>query len=182
MADWTHENDPYARYPVVPALAVTSTDVRDGEPLPPALLASSRPGGRDRSPQIAWGAAPHGTRSIAVTFYDPDAPTGSGLWHWVVANIPATVAELPPGAGDPSGAALPPGALRLPNDMRVRHYVGAAPPVGHGRHRYFLAVHALDVLDIGVEPDGTPAVLGFAMVGHTLARGVLIGTAESSEA
>ncbi|MBN6036462.1 YbhB/YbcL family Raf kinase inhibitor-like protein [Amycolatopsis sp. 195334CR] len=150
--------DPFARLPEVPAFTVTTTS-------------TALPGG-DTSPQLSWTGAPTGTKSYAVTMYDPDAPTMSGFWHWAVANIPATVTSLPEGS-------VPEPAFQLPNDARVAGFVGAAPPAGHGPHRYFVTVHALDVEDIGVPADGTPALLGFAMSSHTLGRATLIRTAET---
>ncbi|MFJ7238109.1 YbhB/YbcL family Raf kinase inhibitor-like protein [Streptomyces olivaceus] len=172
-------NDPFARLPEAASFTVTSTSVNDGSPWSPAQWASGVPGGADVSPQLAWSGAPEGTRSYAVTVYDPDAPTGSGFWHWAVADIPAAVTELPEGAGDGTGAGLPEGAYQLPNDARTARYIGAAPPAGHGPHRYFVVVHALDVESIGVQADATPAVLGFTMAGHVLGRAVLRATAET---
>jgi Raf kinase inhibitor-like YbhB/YbcL family protein len=179
-----HQNDPYARHPEVASFTVTSTSVRDGERLPLAQHSglSGVPGGLDASPQLSWSGAPAGTRGYAVTVLDPDAPTGSGFWHWAVANLPATTTSLPEGAGDEDGVALPPSAVQLPNDLRLARFVGAAPPAGHGEHRYVVAVHALDVEDIGVPADATPAVLGFTMVGHTLGRATLVATAETPAA
>ncbi|NBH02220.1 YbhB/YbcL family Raf kinase inhibitor-like protein [Amycolatopsis sp. SID8362] len=173
-------NDPFARLPEAAAFSVTSTTVADGAAWPRAQFSSGVPGGEDRSPQLSWRGAPEGTKSYAVTVYDPDAPTGSGFWHWAVADIPATVAELPEGAGDDTGSGLPEGAFQLPNDARAPRYLGAAPPAGHGPHRYFVVVHALDVDTIGVPADTTPAVLGFTMAGHILSRAVLTATAETA--
>jgi Raf kinase inhibitor-like YbhB/YbcL family protein len=179
-----HQNDPYSRLPEVPTFAVTSSSVpADGRlPLAQHSGISGVPGGQDLSPQLSWSGAPAGTRSYAVTVLDADAPTGSGFWHWAVANLPATTTALPEGAGDESGAALPPSARRLPNDARLPRFVGAAPPAGHGEHRYFVTVHALDVEDIGVPADATPAVLGFTMSGHVLGRATLVATAETPAA
>ncbi|NEB27713.1 YbhB/YbcL family Raf kinase inhibitor-like protein [Streptomyces sp. SID14446] len=173
-------NDPFARLPKAASFTVTSTTVTDGAAWPPEQCSSGLPGGKDISPQLSWSGAPNGTKSYAVTIYDPDAPTGSGFWHWAVADIPATVTELSEGAGDDTGSQLPKGAYQLPNDARVPHYIGAAPPAGHGQHRYFIVVHALDIPGTGVPADATPAVLGFTMAGHTLGRAVLIATAETS--
>jgi len=177
-------NDPFAGLPVVPGFTVTSTTVRDGEPLPAAQHSGAFgvPGGEDRSPQLSWSDAPEGTKSYAVTVYDPDAPTGSGFWHWAVANIPAGVTSLPEGAGDDTGSGLPTGARQLPNDARAARFIGAAPPAGHGRHRYFVTVQALDVTDIGVPADATPAFLGFTMAAHVLGRATLVATAETPAA
>ncbi|WP_406835595.1 YbhB/YbcL family Raf kinase inhibitor-like protein [Streptomyces sp. AHU1] len=174
-------NDPFARLPEAASFTVTSTTVTDGAALPPEQFSGvfGVPGGKDTSPQLSWSGAPDGTRSYAVTVYDPDAPTGSGFWHWAVADIPATVTGLPEGAGDDTGSGLPAGAFQLPNDARAARFVGAAPPAGHGPHRYFVVVHALDVESIGVAADATPAALGFTMAGHVLGRAVLTATAET---
>lgn len=174
-------NDPFARLPEAASFTVTSTTVADGAAWPPEQFSGifGVPGGKDVSPQLSWSGAPEGTKSYAVTVYDPDAPTGSGFWHWAVADIPATVTELPEGAGDDTGSGLPEGAFQLPNDARAARYIGAAPPAGHGPHRYFVVVHALDVESIGVAADATPAVLGFTMAGHILGRAVLTATAET---
>lgn len=172
-------NDPFARLPEVADFTLTSTSVSDGEILRPEQMSGYVPGGRDISPQLSWSGAPAGTRSYAVTVYDPDAPTGSGFWHWAVADIPATVTQLPEGAGDDAGSGLPEGAIQLPNDARLARFLGAAPPAGHGPHRYFIVVHALDVDRIGIPATSTPAYLGFTMFGHTLGRAVLTATAET---
>ena len=137
-------NDPFARLPEAAAFTVTSRSVADGAAWSPEQLSSGMPGGKDLSPQLSWSGAPAGTKSYAVTVYDPDAPTGSGFWHWAVADLPATCTELPEGAGDEAGTGLPAGAFQLPNDARLARYLGAAPPAGHGPHRYFVVVHAVD--------------------------------------
>src|SRR5689334_17089199 len=174
-------NDPFAGLPEVPSFTVTSTTLTEGGGTPPAQMSGifGVPGGKDVSPQLSWSGAPEGTKSYAITVYDPDAPTGSGFWHWAVADIPATVTELPEGAGDDTGSGLPEGAFQLPNDARAARFIGASPPAGHGPHRYFVVVHALDVDTIGVPADATPAFLGFNMAGHILGRAVLIATAET---
>jgi Raf kinase inhibitor-like YbhB/YbcL family protein len=174
-------NDPFARLPEAPTFTLTSTSITDGRPLPAAQLSGmfGVPGGQDASPQLSWSGAPEGTKSYAVTVYDPDAPTGSGFWHWAVANIPADTTSLPEGAGDDTGSGLPAAAVQLPNDARAPRFIGGAPPAGHGPHRYVVTVTALDVEDIGVPADGTPALLGVTMAGHTLGRAWLVGTAET---
>ncbi len=169
------DNDPFAGLPEVPSFTVTSAEVTEGQELGPDQMSGifGVPGGRDVSPQLSWSGAPDATKSYAVTVYDPDAPTGSGFWHWAVADIPATVTELPAGAGDPDSKLLPPSALTLKNDAGVTRFIGAAPPAGHGRHRYFWVVSALDVDTIGVGADATPAFLGFNISSHILGRAVL---------
>jgi Raf kinase inhibitor-like YbhB/YbcL family protein len=166
---------PYVYLPEVPAFTVASADVADGEPMAlPHASGIFGAGGEDLSPQLSWSGFPAETKSFAVTCFDPDAPTGSGFWHWAVFNIPASVTELPSGAGTPGVASLPEGAVTLAGDAGVPQYLGSAPPAGHGPHRYIFAVHALDVEKLGVEADARPAILGFNMFGHTLARGMII--------
>ena len=168
-------DSPYDRLPKVPSFQVTSTDIRDGETLDdPHVSGIFGAGGQDVSPQLSWSGFPAETRSFAVTVYDPDAPTGSGFWHWAVVDIPATVTELPTGAGDEQGSGLPAGAFQLRNDGGVARYVGAAPPAGHGPHRYFTVVHAVDVESLGIDANSTPAFLGFNLFFHTLARGMIV--------
>jgi Raf kinase inhibitor-like YbhB/YbcL family protein len=163
--------DPYARLDPVPSFPLTSDDITHGEPLPAALYGSDV-GGQDRSPQLSWSDLPAGTQSLAVTVFDPDAPTGSGFWHWAVADLPADTTSLA------AGAALPEGAVLLNNELRQRSFVGANPPQGTGVHRYFVVVHAVDVPSLGIDPDVTPAVLGFNLHFHTLGRAILVGTGE----
>ncbi|GCE02383.1 phospholipid-binding protein [Embleya hyalina] len=174
-------DNPFSRLSEAAPFTVTSTSVADGDPWAPAQLSGmfGMPGGKDLSPHLSWSGAPEGTKSFAVTIHDPDAPTGSGFWHWAVADIPADVTELAEGAGDDTGSGLPEGAFQLPNDARAPRFVGAAPPAGHGRHRYLVVVHALDVESIDVPVDGTPALLGFTMSTHTLGRATLTATART---
>ena len=181
MPDRPVPPNPYDFLPQVPSFAVTSADVTDGRPLAsPQVSGMMGAGGEDRSPQLSWSGAPEGTRGYAVTVYDPDAPTVSGFWHWIVTNIPASVTELPAGAGSQDGGDLPEGAYHLRNDAGFPGYVGAAPPSGHGPHRYFIVVHALDTEDMGVPADASPAFHGFNLFSHTLARATLVGTYEQS--
>lgn len=124
--------DPYASLPKLPTFTLTSQSVTDGQPLAkPQVSGIMGAGGEDVSPQLSWSGFPDGTRSFAVTVYDPDAPTASGFWHWAVANLPADVTELAEGAGD--GSNLPGDALTLVNDAGLRRYLGAAPPPGTAR-------------------------------------------------
>jgi Raf kinase inhibitor-like YbhB/YbcL family protein len=171
--------------PVVPSFTLTSTDVTDGQALPPGQMSGifGVPGGQDLSPQLSWSGAPAETRSYTVTMYDPDAPSGSGFWHWAIADIPASVNGLPAGAGNGTGERLPAGALHLPNDARLARFIGAGPPPGDGRHRYVIVVQALGIEKVGqlqVQADSTPAWLGFSLnvSGHLLARAVITPWAE----
>ncbi|ETT35894.1 phospholipid-binding protein [Paenibacillus sp. FSL R7-269] len=174
------QNDPFYRMPQVAAFDAKSSDIGEDRVLKTEQMSAifGVEGGKDASPELTWSGAPEGTKSYAVTMYDPDAPTGSGFWHWAVINIPANVTSLPTGAGDEGGAKLPEGAIQLPNDARAARYIGAAPPAGDGPHRYYIVVHALDVEDIGVTAEDTPALLGFNMLSHTLGRAVIEASAE----
>lgn len=175
MADRPLTYDPYEHLPQVPSFAVTSTDCADGGTFAmPQVSGVMGAGGEDRSPQLRWSGFPEVTESFAVTVYDPDAPTASGFWHWAVANIPASVAELPGGAGDKDDPQLPAGAVQLRNDGGFAGYVGAAPPSGHGPHRYLIVVHAVDAATLDVTAETTPAVLGFNLFFHTLARATMV--------
>jgi Raf kinase inhibitor-like YbhB/YbcL family protein len=166
---------PYDLLPEVSSFEVASTDVKDGECLPaPQVSGIFGAGGDDCSPQLSWSGFPPETKSFVVTSYDPDAPTGSGFWHWAVVDIPASVTSLPSGVGDETAAALPTGAFQLRNDAGLRRYLGAAPPPGHGRHRYFIVVHAVDVETLGLAEDASNALLGFNLFSHTLARARLV--------
>ena len=173
-------NDLFAKLPKAARFQVTSTDVIDGQPFALAQFSgiAGVKFGKDLSPQLSWHGAPENTKSYAVTVYDPDAPTGSGFWHWAVANIPASVTELQTGSGDDKGLELPKVAIQLHNDASIARFMGAAPPQGHGQHRYLIVIHALDIEDIGVSSNSTPAALGFSMFTHTLGRAVLTATAE----
>jgi Raf kinase inhibitor-like YbhB/YbcL family protein len=133
-------------------------------------------GGSDISPQLRWSGFPAETKSFAVTMYDPDAPTGSGFWHWAVANVPVEVTELAAGAG--TEPVLHAGAITLANDAGLRRFVGAAPPVGHGPHRYYIAVHAVKVARLEVGVDSTPAYLGFQLFSNSVGRAVIHATYE----
>jgi hypothetical protein len=171
---------PYEFLPEVPSFRLTSTDIVDGQPMSlPHVSGVFGAGGEDVSPQLSWSGFPAQTRSFAVTCFDPDAPTGSGFWHWAVADIPADANELPTGAGSPDSSDLPPGAITLRGDAGAARYIGAAPPAGHGPHRYVFAVHAVDVETLGIDADATPALLGFNLFSHTLARAVIIATHET---
>jgi Raf kinase inhibitor-like YbhB/YbcL family protein len=165
--------DPYDYLPPVPSFEVTSTDVRDGEPLARTHVFTAA-GGENRSPQLSWSGAPEGTQSYVVTCFDPDAPVVSGFWHWIVVDLPASVTSLEQGAGA-SDASLP-GGFHVRSDFGTADYGGAAPPQGDHPHRYFFVVHAVDVPTLGVDASATPAVVGFNLVFHTLARAIIAPT------
>jgi Raf kinase inhibitor-like YbhB/YbcL family protein len=160
--------DPLDLLPAAPSLIVHSDDVQDGQPMA-ATFAHPSVGGENVSPHLAWTDYPSETESFAVTCFDPDAPTGSGFWHWVVFNIPASVQELVRGA---SRDGLPEGAVEARNDYGESGYGGAAPPGGEA-HRYIFVVYALDVPRLELDSGATPAYVGFNLTFHTIARGAI---------
>lgn len=166
-------HNPYAGMRSVPEFRLSSAEFQEGGWLP-ASVYGVEAGGLNRSPQLSWSGAPAQTRSYVVTCFDPDAPTGSGFWHWAVANIPAKVTSLEAGAGDPAAGLLPTGAITMPNEVRAAEFIGAGPPEGTGVHHYWFAVHALDVPHIEIDPQATPAVLGFLMRDAVIARATLV--------
>lgn len=162
-----------------PTFHVTSESFQDGQILPPAQRSGKmRAGGQDESPQLSWSGAPAGTLSYAVTVFDPDAPGRGGFWHWAVLDLPANVTSLPAGAGAEGGRLLPPGAKQLKNDGGFHGYLGAAPPPGHGPHRYVVTIHALDVGQSGLDTGTSPGSLESKLARHTLARATLTGIYE----
>ena len=142
------------------AFRLTSEDFKDGDTLPEAQVFNGMGHrGGNTSPQLQWSDPPSGTKSFVVTMYDPDAPTGSGWWHWVVANIPPASNVLPRGCGSGQGG-LPRGAIQTRTDFGLPGYGGAAPPPG-GPHRYIFTVHALKVDQIDVDEHSSGALVGF---------------------
>ncbi len=122
--------------------------------------------GANRSPQLSWSGAPAGTRSFAITVYDPDAPTGSGWWHWLAFNIPASVSSL---AGGASGTdAMPAGATESRTDYGVPGFGGACPPQGDKAHRYQFTVFALDTEQLPLDSGSSGALVGYMLNAHTL--------------
>ncbi|WP_029569812.1 kinase inhibitor [Pantoea ananatis] len=153
-------------------MRVYSQDLHDGEKMPEKHVFNGMGyQGDNLSPHLAWEDAPEGTKSFVITCFDPDAPTGSGWWHWVVANIPAETTSLPQGAGS-GKAALPAGALQTRTDFGQAGYGGAAPPAGE-THRYIFSVHALDVDKIDVDEGASGAMVGFNVHFHVLASASL---------
>lgn len=164
--------DPYSLLPQVPALTVTSTSITNDVRLPERHVFNGWGfSGENLSPQLSWSGAPEGTKGYAVTCFDPDAPTPSGFWHWLLLGIPADVSSLEVGAGTAENA--PQGGFHVANDFGNKRYDGSAPPVGDRAHRYLFAVHALDTDDLGLDETASAAVAAFTMGAHTLARGVI---------
>jgi Raf kinase inhibitor-like YbhB/YbcL family protein len=126
--------------------------------------------GNNVSPALSWSDAPAATKSFALTVYDPDAPTGSGFWHWVVANIPVSTTSLAKNAGDMKSDAAPKGALQIKSDYGTPGYGGPCPPKGDKPHHYIFTVFAVDVDRLPIDENVSAAVVGFNLHFHTLAK------------
>jgi Raf kinase inhibitor-like YbhB/YbcL family protein len=160
------------------SMSVTSADIKEG-----ATIANEQVfnnfgcKGADVSPALNWSGAPSTTKSFALSIYDPDAPTGSGFWHWVVFNIPASVTSLPKGAGDAKKKLTPKGAIQSRNDYGFDGYGGPCPPTGDKPHHYQITVFAVDVdkLPDAKDHNVSAAVVGYDLHFHTLAKATLTG-------
>ncbi|MEP5338820.1 MAG: YbhB/YbcL family Raf kinase inhibitor-like protein [Algibacter sp.] len=130
--------------------------------------------GKNQSPQLSWKNAPEGTKSFAITMYDPDAPTGSGWWHWIVFDIPSNINELVSGAGDIKLNLAPKEAIQSITDYSANGYGGPCPPEGHGLHQYIITIHALktDKLELGANTN--PAVVGYYLWSNTLEKASIV--------
>jgi Raf kinase inhibitor-like YbhB/YbcL family protein len=160
------------------AFTLTSNSFKDGDYIGKDFIMSDNFGfgcaGGNQSPHLKWQGAPSGAKSFAVTCLDPDAPTGSGFWHWVMVNIPPDVTELAQGAGS-KGGKLPPGALMTRTDLGATGYIGPCPPEGDHPHRYLFTVFAVGKDKLDVIADTSPAVVGFNLHFNTLAKTELMG-------
>ena len=158
------------------ALSLTSPDIKPGARIADEQVFSAFGcTGKNISPALSWKDAPKGTKSFALSVYDPDAPTGSGFWHWVVFNIPADVTSLAKGAGDPKSADAPKGAVQSRTDFGVPGYGGPCPPKGDTPHHYQFTVFALDTDKIDADQNASAAFVGFNLHFHTLAKATLTG-------
>lgn len=150
--------------------ALSSPDIQAGGMIPASFEFNGFGcSGENKSPALKWHGAPPDTRSFAVTVYDPDAPTGSGWWHWLVINLPADVTGLPGNAGVPNSTTLPKTARQIRNDYGINAWGGVCPPPGDAPHRYIFTVHALKVDTLDVPADATAALTGFMINANTLA-------------
>ncbi|HET6927446.1 MAG TPA: YbhB/YbcL family Raf kinase inhibitor-like protein [Hyphomicrobiaceae bacterium] len=159
--------------------AVTSTSFKDGDYLGADHVLSADFGfgcaGGNKSPQLAWLGAPPDTKSFALTCFDPDAPTGSGFWHWLVVNIPPGTTSLALDAGNPNAPKLPVGALQTRTDFGAPGYGGPCPPPGDHPHRYLFTVYAVGVDRLPVKADTSAAIVGFQLNFNTLAKAAIMG-------
>jgi hypothetical protein len=153
------------------ALKVTSQSFSEGADIPLDYVFNGC-GGKNKVPQLSWSGAPDGTKSYAITCFDPDAPTGSGFWHWLAWDIPAKTTSLESGDGKDA----PKGGKSGTSDYGMAGYGGPCPPKGDGKHRYVFTVYALDVEKLeGASEKLHGATLVFTMRGHVLAQGSLTG-------
>ncbi|MGN7948543.1 YbhB/YbcL family Raf kinase inhibitor-like protein [Microbacterium sp. 22215] len=171
-------NDPNWKLPEVPSFSLTSPDFVNGAHLP-GWVRGSATGGEDRSPALEWSGAPEGTQSYVLSVFDPDAPSGSGFWHWTLIDIPVGVTALLRGAGTEDDV-LPPKARRRRNEYGTDIFIGAAPPAGHGPHRYVYTLSALDIPTLEVAADATPAIVGLRLRPHIIGRAQMIGYQETN--
>lgn len=160
------------QHPTEQSFTLNSDHVKNGAPLPAAQVYQGRGcDGGNQSPHLEWSGAPAGTESFAITVYDPDAPSGSGWWHWVAYDIPGSVHKLDSGAG--RDGRLPAGAKHGRNDFGTKDFGGASPPPGDKPHRYIFTVHALKVATLDVPSDASCAMIGFMLKANGLATATL---------
>lgn len=130
--------------------------------------------GDNQSPQLSWKNAPEGTKSFAITMYDPDAPTGSGFWHWLMFDIPAGINELVTNAGNVKLNLAPRGAIQSITDYGIKGFGGPCPPKEHGFHQYIITVYALKTNKLGLDENINPAIVGFNLWNQTLAKASIV--------
>lgn len=158
------------------ALTLSSPDVKKGATISDEqVFAGFGCTGKNISPALSWKGAPAGTKSFALTVYDPNAPTGSGWWHWVVFNIPAGTKALPKNAGDIKANLMPAGVVQGRTDFGTPGYGGPCPPKGDKPHHYIFTLYALDVDHIDADANASAAFIGFNIHFHTLAKARLVG-------
>jgi Raf kinase inhibitor-like YbhB/YbcL family protein len=156
---------------------LTSKDFKEGGAIPDKdTFNSFGCSGQNESPELTWTDPPAGTKSFALMVHDPDAPTGSGWWHWVVYNIPADTKSIPEGAGKADGKAMPKGAVQGNTDFGTPGYGGPCPPAGSGAHHYNFTLFALKVDKLDIPANATAAFVGFNVMANSLGKAKLTGT------
>jgi Raf kinase inhibitor-like YbhB/YbcL family protein len=159
------------------AFELSSPDIQNGQPLSKTEEFSGFGcSGANRAPALNWRNAPAGTRSFAITLYDPDAPTGSGWWHWLAFNLPASTSALASAAGQAKGPGLPTGSVQSLTDYGVPGFGGACPPPGDKPHRYIFTVHALSVAKLDLDASAMPALVGYMLNANSLGTATLTAT------
>ncbi len=156
---------------------LTSADLPPGKPIPERHSANTFGcHGPNESPALSWSHAPTGTKSFAVTMFDPTQPPASGWWHWLVVDLPPTTTELPRKAGDPGSPALPRGARQVPPDGEApqAHYYGPCPGEGEPPHPYTITVYALSVAHLSVAPTSTPGNVDYEIITKALAQASIV--------
>ncbi|QHS56414.1 YbhB/YbcL family Raf kinase inhibitor-like protein [Mucilaginibacter sp. 14171R-50] len=162
-----------AQHAVAQTFTLSSADL--GGQFTPAFVAGNMGcNGQNHSPELHWSHAPVNAQSFAVKMYDPDAPTGSGFWHWVIVDIPANISRLKQGAGDLKSNLAPAGSLQSANDTGARGYQGPCPPEGDAPHRYIITVYALNTAKLGTKSTSTAAITGFMLNKAAIAKASLI--------
>ena len=150
-------------------LTLSSDDIRHGE-----FMSKKHEyqgfgcSGDNLSPHLKWSNVPKGTKSFAITVHDPDAPTGSGWWHWQVVNIPASTTELATGASQNNKLQGQPGSMQIRNDYGSAQFGGACPPPGHGAHRYNFTLHALSVAELELPKEASSALVGYMINANSI--------------
>jgi Raf kinase inhibitor-like YbhB/YbcL family protein len=158
------------------AFSITSPDIKPGAKIADEQVFNSWGcPGKNISPALNWSGAPKNAKSFALTVYDPDAPTGSGFWHWVIFNISPDATGLAKGAGDPKSDAAPKGAIQSRNDFSAQGYGGPCPPKGAKPHHYHFTLFAVDVDKLDADENASAAVVGFNLHFHTIAKTELVG-------
>lgn len=156
--------------------SVTTPDFANGGTIPLAQVFNGIGcTGGDRSPALSWSGAPQGTQGFAITMYDPDAPTGSGWWHWTVFNIPANVHSLAENAGAAGSRLLPAGAGEGRTDFGFSHYGGPCPPKGDPPHHYEITVYAVKAAKLPLDRTSSGAHVGFVLHFNALATARVVG-------
>ncbi|MDR6475792.1 Raf kinase inhibitor-like YbhB/YbcL family protein [Burkholderia sp. OAS925] len=154
---------------------LSSNVIKHGEQIDNAYVQNgSGCSGTDISPALSWSGAPEGTKSFAVTMFDPDAPTGSGWWHWTVVNIPKEIHDLPADAGNRNGSKVPPGAVQGRTDFGSPGYGGPCPPLGDKSHHYHFKVWALKVQRLPVDSGSSGALVGYLLNVNSIATSELV--------
>ncbi len=160
----------------VSAIELSSPDIKEGHFMASTFEFSGFGcAGGNKSPALQWKDLPAGTKSVALTVYDPDAPTGAGWWHWLVVDIPGNLSGLAQGAGS-TGGKMPAGSRSFSNDYGIKDFGGACPPQGHGMHRYQFTLWALPEAKFAVPDNANAATVGYMLNANALGKKTLTAT------